>query len=752
MGQAAGMDFNARLSAAFKAALPPPGGPKTLLLQYGKASAADFATALSRLPQGAFLLYLRPPCGAEERESLEKAAEGRGALVEELSPCGLLRERLFALMDLLKPGDVKLSVDASLAPGSEKLLEWLRMAMGDAFEKNNITLRTIQIRMRCALANLQRIAGEGRLSLPSIDPSTPVLICGAGPSISGQLDAIAKLQGRAVSICAGRSAKTLCDAGIKPDFVVDIEQVSHLYWPEDLRLECPLAAHEAVSPAAAKSFERFVWIDSGRSPVAKFLSECGVELPRVGAVGPVACIMIGFAVACGARRIGLCGFDLSISGSGKSYADGLGSLDLESPGSALEVPGVRGGTVRTLQQFEFMRRDVESAIDKLLSSTEGSLSVFNCCPSGAAIAGTQPLSLEEFASSFPPEKLVLNRPAPKAVRYRESLAAAGSGVDRCLSALDGVFKGVSRICAELEGARPGPAQLASLEKSLFAAFKEEQETRASGPWTEFSIAAFEQARLLMEQGPRPRACSQLDAKRLHFLRVRTQCLLHAELLQDLRSDLRELSRAQEEGREPAIDPLVHPGLRRHFLRRLAVLNPALAEALAKTPQEAAPEGFETMPKLLSPPIVLSMKLPDSSTLKLAAATDYAEETKASVSNFISQGGFDPGSCAVLFLGHVNWGVVSEMAFRHPSLQGAVVFPWLKLLSHMAGSCEFLGLIPEDAPLLCPVEGADWLAPLDRKMAEWKAQGRRLLLFGDARTAQLKEVSSAKEEIFKRFGG
>jgi len=747
-------DFAERLSAAFKAVSQAPIRQGTLCMRYGQASAGALAATAAGLPKGSFLLYLHPPCGPAEAEALRRAAPGFGAVAEELSMGGTLRERVFAIMDLVRPQDASLSIDPGLHKGSEALVSWLRAAVSDGFEKNNIMLRTCQARMRCALANLDKILGGGRQALPSIDPSTPVLICGSGPSISSQLEAIAAAKPSAAIVCAGRSAEIFSKAGVKPDFVVDIEQVSHLYWPDSLRMDCPLVAHEAVSPAATASFERFVWIDSGRSPVAKLLKECGVELPGIATIGPVACIMIGFAVACGARRVGLCGFDLSISPSGKSYADEQGSLDMGDPGSALEIPGVNGGMVKTLPQFEFMRRDVEATIDRLMNSAGPSLSIFNCSPSGAAIAGTKPLPLQGFLSL--PElgvKSVALNPAPKAERLSEKLAAALAGVDKSLSTLGSVTKGLRRLCAALEGPGQDLAKAASLEKALMAAFKEEQEARASGLWTEFSSTACEQARMLVEQGPKPQPPkTQAEARLAHYSRLKLQCMLHEDLLSDLRDDLRELSRAVAEGRRPKIDPLLHPGLRRHSLRRVAELNPPLAELLSKTKPGSPPEGFEVMPKLLSPPIVLSMKLSDGSLLKFAAAADYMDETKAAVSEFLAKSSFDPASCAVLFVGHPNWGAVSETSFRHPFLQCAVLFPWAGLLSHMADVCEFIGLIPADAPLLCPLgDGKDWLEPLRAKAAVWKAQGRRVLLFGDARTGSLPEVSSARDEALKALG-
>lgn len=737
--------FAARLNLAFTALggqTKPPS--RILAMHLGEASSKDAEEALSKLPPSTLLLYLTFPSSGLLTPQDRINLAGKGVIVEAFDKSGFLRERIFSCVEAVRAAKARLSAAKELP---QDIVQWLQTNIDDAFEKRNDRMRTWQTRHRCALANFPCIAGPRRLEMPSFDPAVPVVVCGAGPTIKGQLGLLREIQGRAVIVCAGRAAKMLSEAGVNADYVVDIEQKAQLYWPEGLNLPGALVAHESVSPVVPPSFSKYIWTNCGYNILGKTLAACGMALPSIPANGPVASIMIGFALSCGARRLALCGYDLSVGADGKSYADGQGAMDKSAP-NELKVPSVAGGTVDTLPQFEAMRRDVQACIDMLRKA--GMLfEIYNCSPSGAVVAGTMPMTLQGFIETY--AKTPKTSPDVFAPAGKSPFEALGRELSAATKAQDAVYKlakAVAKTDEELSKARPDLSQTQRFERKIEELFKEELATRTGPQASELSAGAFEQARLLSEQWPRARQTGELTVKRLHFKMLLRQCLLHEGLLKDLIQELRDVAKAKGGGFDPAgMDVHNHPALREHAIRLIRQDNPELAATLEHMAPAGGPAGFDIFHMLISPPIVLSMPDASGGRIPLAEAGGYTAQIQGAALRLLKESAFDPAKDAIVLSGHVNWGLASEIAFRCPDARMIVVFPWLELLSHMAGTCEFMGLLPEGSLLVCPSEQcANWREPLEGRLTLWKRSTRRILLFENEATSSLPEMQAAREAV------
>ena len=736
--------FSARLGQAIKAIGGPARPPaRTLVLHIGEADKARVEAVASKTPEGALLLYLATKGSASISPGFKREFAGRGILVEDFEMSGFLRERIFASIESIHGVGARLSAEKELP---KETVQWIQTVLADGFEKRNDRMRTLQTRIRCAIANFHCIIGAGRLELPSFDPSVPVIICGAGPSIKGQLDYLREIQGNAVLISAGRAVKMLSEAGISPDYVVDIEQKAQLYWPEGLRFSGVLVAHESIAPVVSKSFGKFIWTDCGMNPLRGLLASCGVFLPSIPAHGPVASIMLGFALACGARRIGLCGYDLSLAPDGKAYADGRGAMDKDSA-KGMKVPSVAGGTIDTLHQFEAMRRDVQSTID-ILRKTGLLFEIYNCSPWGAVISGTMPMTLKGFAETFAKSpKSTVDVFAPIGEKSDEALTKALSAATKAQDSIASLTKNVAKILAALSSPAPDFSAVQELERKMGGLFKDELSSRSGPSGSELSAGAFEQARLISEQWPRRRPANELDARRSFCKMLLRQSFLHENFLKDSIQEIRHIIKARAEGHEVQVDVHIHPALREHAIRLIGEANQELATRLRHMPSGGRPEGFDIFHMLLSPPIVLSMTDSSGSVLRLADASSYTEQIQAAATSLLKDSAFDPAQDAIILLGHVNWGLASEIAFRNPGARMLVVYPWIELISHMADTCEFMGLLPEDALLVCPSEECqDWRKVLEARITLWKGSVRRILLFENEAVAQLPESRLVKDVI------
>ncbi len=741
--------FASRLKRALEALAPEGRLERVLAIHCGEASKAQVETLASRRKRGVLTLLLATAIKQEPaKDSLKKIAAARGILLESFDKSGFLRERIFSAVDATRAANATLAGDKALA--QEDLL-WLRTALADAFEKRIIRARTVQTRLRCAIANLPYINHPGRMELPSFPPSEALVVCGAGPSLTSHLPLLKEAQGRVVVVCAGRALKSLLDAGITPDYVVDIEQNAQQYWPRGVKLPSVLVAHESISPVVAESFSKFIWTDSGANPLRAFLSACAVQLPSIPANGPVASIAAGFAIACGARSIALCGYDFALAPDGTAYADGKGSLD-KGAAQGVMVASVAGGQVETLPHFETMRRDLESSLD-ILRKAGLAFEILNCSPFGAHIAGTLPMPFASFlqrraqCAKTPCEPVM----APFSTGLEKAALDELEKAAAALAALDRLVKHAKALVEAFAQENPSRESTMDLERGLERLFADELATRTQPGGSELSNNAFEQARLLAEQWPKTPHVNELFAKRAFCSGLLDQCVLHDGFLKDAVAELRKISDPAR-AYEPAPDVHRHPALKRFATERLLRSNKELSLRLAHSRTEGAPAGFELFHKLLSPPIVLSMPLADGGTLRLADVPSYKDQIEAGAAKFLKDSAFDQARDAIVLFAHVNWGLATELAFRRQACHLIVVYPWFQLLNYMSETCEFLGLLPEDSLVVCPSpECPGWLETLKAKLAAWRPYAKRIMLLENEATAELPELQEIRAALKSALG-
>lgn len=696
----------------------------------------------SRRPKDALMLCLHPPCDRAMAEMLGRLPGEAPVIVEPLDCSAGLREAVAQILHAMNAKDVRMAVAKGLQESMKERMDWLCQAIDDGLKSLNNYARSAHVRMRCAIANLPLIAGTGRLSMPSVANGVPALICGAGPSLSSQFGLISRHRDGIFLISVGRAAPALVRAGIMPDAIVEIDPHAYMNWPEDFVCGSALVAPECVAPAVAARFERTLWCDSGTTFLSKFLREAGMPLPPLSVSGSVAVSALDFAVSARFANVALAGCDLSLSSSGESHISG-GDFDRAKDSELVDIPGIDGGTVKTNANFEETRRALEARIEAL-SSLKKELHVFNCSAAGAAIKGAKRANLDEFLKGHAGKGVrVKIPPAPAPEGVEKIFSEAVAGVAEARRSLDTINERVRKIVQLLAS---DSAKAAQHEQSLPELFKRETELRASGPASHFSAEAFSQAQAIADSMA-PTSRTPSDPRAAHYESLRLRCRLHAELLEDIHADMREAAAAIRESRPSKTDPYVHPAFRKFALRRISAGNKELADLLSKIKPGTKLERFELRPKGQDIPIVTAMTLEDGGRLGLASLLSFTKDTLDGVSQFLHGGAFKPEGSSVIFLAHVNWGMIVETANRVPDIECAVVEPSPELLAHMADTCMFMNLLPESALVVCADPRLkQWETALRKRIRLWRDSGKRVELFCDPKTQAAPELARLREKV------
>lgn len=244
-----------------------------------------------------------------------------------------------------------------------------------------------------AVENIKNIE-TSILSLPNID-GKDTLIVGAGPSLDDTVHKILEKQNSFYIIATDGSLKTLLRNNIKPDFIVSCEDTV-MSWQFvngclDVLQTVPLVAPYNANHYLLKNYKGPLCIT--RSRVEEEWTTGIIDtLPEVNTGRCVGHYAFNLAIALGAGRIIMTGFDLAFKGDVFHPRDMavpyFHEMDVPVP---VSVESVDGGDIRTdlsmktyLKDFEYMIK--HTPLD-VIDATEG----------GALIKGARIKSLNELS-------------------------------------------------------------------------------------------------------------------------------------------------------------------------------------------------------------------------------------------------------------------------------------------------------------------------------------------------------------------
>ena len=230
----------------------------------------------------------------------------------------------------------------------------------------------------------------------------PLVLVAAGPSLDKNIHQIQKVQPYAIILAVGRAVKPLLAAGVMPDLVIITDGQPFVYGNQlqGLGLEIPLIGLATCDPKAFKRHRglRGIAFQEGFDLAEKAAGNAGVPTTKTG--GSVATTALDLAMGWECNPIILVGQDLALE-AGRTHAHAAGSGVIRHQETLLQVKGNKTDTVLTTKNLNAYRVWIEQRVRQ-----SPQITVFNATEGGAAIAGTQPRSLEEIGATLNKSELL----------------------------------------------------------------------------------------------------------------------------------------------------------------------------------------------------------------------------------------------------------------------------------------------------------------------------------------------------------
>jgi len=326
----------------------------------------------------------------------------------------------------------------------------------------------------------------------------PLIIVGAGPSLSKNIDQLKAARGKAIIVCAARALRSLQAAGVYPDFAISLDATdvrSHFRDTDIAEIPCVLASassHPSLFPLTGTCLMSF----SSNTQAEAWMFDPQDALVEMPTGGSVSCSAFSIALHWGCDPIILIGHDLAFPGGAVYHADGADGATtvvqaqgqwrmtatsaerkatLAGSGTEnfdmMDIEAYNGGTVMTSTSFNNFRLTLE----KMAVDWAGDVKLINATEGGAKIKGWRQAPLREVLASL--ADIDLNVDARLAAQNTNLIQAErGARINARMQTLCAQLQDVvslsQRCLRQIDQCirKPNPKAMAKLEKTE-AAFK-----------------------------------------------------------------------------------------------------------------------------------------------------------------------------------------------------------------------------------------------------------------------------------------
>jgi hypothetical protein len=363
---------------------------KSLYVFLGDGNMEKLPEIKSSVPKKSVLLYI-----SNQDLSIQKPeSKDDFTFFASLNDMSDLKEKLWLLSTTLKYTEGCIACDSNLPPSYSTQLENIRKILDEIFMYITHEKAGRMIKLRCAIHNLPAIKNFTGTGLPNLK-NLPAIICAAGPSLQNQLPLIKEYSPKAVIIAVGRLEESLVNAGIIPDFVVQVDPDYNSGCRYNISGKSSLVTICNASPEAAKNFKQIIWGKGDSVFFRKIIDALNLELPEFKISKTVTVTAIDFAAMSGCNPITLVGNDLCLAVDGNSHLNGYIDESLYEH-KIIKILGNDGKTVVSTSELN----NLKSAIESYLSDKKLEVNIFNSTSYGVKIKGAQYLNLEEFAEKY----------------------------------------------------------------------------------------------------------------------------------------------------------------------------------------------------------------------------------------------------------------------------------------------------------------------------------------------------------------
>ena len=576
------------------------------------------------------------------------------------------------------------------------------------------------IRLRAACHNLHKMATGPQVLPEMVSCDLPVVLCGAGPSLAEELETLKTLKDSVVIAAVGHAVRTLDQAGIVPDLIIEGDSQCGINWPEGLQPDSLLVATAEVAPDVAVRFEHVLWCLGSSPPFNQMAASLELPLLKVALNKTVSVHALDFLLRMGFRKVAMTGQDYCYGGDGRLYAEPSRTVTITD---SCELPAASGeGNVVSDAGLESLWKAFNTYLDEA-HGIEG-VELTNCS-GGAALNHTVVGTLAEWGATCPsvpkPKRFYFTQPIPEMQEQIPEIVSLE--LNREIASLDLVLKSCRNLYCELERYPVKLNQLKRKQVLLQEAMQAETDLHVGFHCVAWIHTVFHVADQIMNETPGMVSNEPDPAAQLNYLTRRYR--LVKRLCQDLLD---------------SIDGKVMPRqFSAYFEENLAAIarnNPALADRLRVLSCEGVPDGFtlhwfnQILPMIRRNGVALS------------GGSNFFHEAREQVDRFIDESGFNPAFHALTVVAPGNYVYVLEFMRRFPNLNLVVIDPWPQVLAQvLSGGC-FLHRLPLSA---CIVNM--WADPLYiSRRNGWRNRGMKELRFVSPHVAEFSDVIAMQRNL------
>lgn len=702
------------------------------------------------LPPSTCLLWIFAPAD-QSSETMEQTAAD-ASFFTMACPADNSRDFLYKtafLTTLLADRRVRLLKHELLHSGYSAITNSLDRAIKNAIENiNQDELRGL-IRLRSSIRNIPSIWRNTGIRLTNLPPKTPAIICGAGPSLSAQLEEIRELRERAILIAVGHAIPAMLNEGVQPDLAVADDARAWWDMPESLNPDIPLVASAELTSAIADRFKRVLWCRGSSLPFSIVLNALGINLHNAELRKTVSIHAIDVAIRLGCDRICLVGQDLCLADDGALHAGGAKPIAADE---LFEIPGNEGRHVRANNDLLSLRDAIEEYVNELSQNFANKPLIANCTLGGALIRGVERLPLKAFLADSPviaskPALFEENQSTPPSADWLDKLGAEIDAFQtNALAAIDSA----RMLKRELARYPLRPQVVRKTQQTLNDAVRKEKEISSASVSGHWQALLSRNTDRLCQETPGLMSDSTEPNVQLDFLQTRFKLLadIAADALDTLKSATQQVKGAKP-ATAPIPSPVVFNSFRSFNLQRMRAGNPKLAEAMANRNQWPLPDRFAI--RLVNQAHQhVSVRLADGAWHPCSSLFSMIEDARADTERAAANWNFNPERHALTIVAPGNYLHAVTFAERFNNLDLALLDPWPELFSHLMDFGAFLHKLPPSALILCADDRfPEWHKLYSERMEQRRRANRQTFVFTPPLMSGMSETQTIISKIITK---
>ncbi len=245
-----------------------------------------------------------------------------------------------------------------------------------------------------SLSTLNRNSMIGSMFESIEDKNVPVILVGAGPSLTKNVGDLCQAKGKAIIIAASHASRTVMNTGLVPDLTAEIDpDENYEFMKHDSERKCRMLLSAKVKKTSIEGYAgKCILFDFNKDI---FALNCIQKQPEnLDKSGSVITEVLDLFLQAGFKKFILAGMDLAFDEQGNTHSDGEKREDITGL-KRYKVMGINGEMLESQSDWVAFRKHIEKRISsnpdvELIDATEG----------GALIAGSLVMSLKAAISGM----------------------------------------------------------------------------------------------------------------------------------------------------------------------------------------------------------------------------------------------------------------------------------------------------------------------------------------------------------------